>query len=232
MTLAPRSSWGRSGAPVLMSVQPLVNPGPHTQSLRCVFNLWEIVLNMWFCISFYLYDQFNFLRRITMVRFSPSTNTTRDILTVDKDFDECLSLHWWQGWILRYNIWILIFFSCFSEPIMEEEVNTRSLRSWSITHGNEMSFLDFADLFKIFRYIIYCWFVDLENYIILSIRSQKDVRNIFKIHSVCSKKIDQIMSNESTNIPPMDTGSKVKLGMDSQYHFSKIEIFCFPRLNH
>ena len=91
VTLAPRSSWGRSGAPVLMSVQPLVNPGPHTQSLRCVFNLWEIVLNMWFCLSFYLYDQFNFLRRITMVRFSPSTNTTRDILTVDKDFDECLS---------------------------------------------------------------------------------------------------------------------------------------------
>ena len=38
-----------------------------------------------------------------------------------------------------------------SEPIMEEELNTRSLRSGSITHGNEMSFLDFADLFKTFR---------------------------------------------------------------------------------
>ena len=40
----------------------------------------------------------------------------------------------------------------FSEPIMEEDMNVRSLRSGSITHGNEMSFLDFADLFKTFRF--------------------------------------------------------------------------------
>ena len=40
----------------------------------------------------------------------------------------------------------------FSEPIMEEELNGRSLRSGSITHGNEMSFLDFADLFRTFRF--------------------------------------------------------------------------------
>ena len=35
---------------------------------------------------------------------------------------------------------------------MEEELNGRSLRSGSITHGNEMSFLDFADLFRTFRF--------------------------------------------------------------------------------
>ena len=28
----------------------------------------------------------------------------------------------------------------------------RALRSGSITHGNEMGFQDFADLFKIFRF--------------------------------------------------------------------------------
>ena len=40
----------------------------------------------------------------------------------------------------------------FSEPIMEEETDVKSLRSGSITIGNELSFLDFADLLKTFRF--------------------------------------------------------------------------------
>ena len=44
------------------------------------------------------------------------------------------------------------FFSRFSETILEEDFGIRDLRARSVTHGNEMSFQDFADLFKIFRY--------------------------------------------------------------------------------
>ena len=49
----------------------------------------------------------------------------------------------------RDFIW---FFSRFSETILEEDFGIRDLRARSVTHGNEMSFQDFADLFKIFRY--------------------------------------------------------------------------------
>ena len=71
--------------------------------------------------------------------------------------------------------------------------------------------------------------MDQEKRIIPSIRSRKDVRNIFKMHSVCSKKIEQIIINDSTNIPPRDSGSKVKIGMDSQCYFGKIiEFPIFP----
>ena len=45
---------------------------------------------------------------------------------------------------------------------MEEDLNVRSLRSGSITHGNEMSFLDFADLFKTFRFVSASYFVVLK----------------------------------------------------------------------
>ena len=73
------------------------------------------------------------------------------------------------------------------------------------------------------------WSMDQEKRIIPSIRSRKDVRNIFKMHSVCSKKIEQIIINDSTNIPPRDSGSKVKIGMDSQCYFGKIiEFPIFP----
>ena len=51
--------------------------------------------------------------------------------------------------ILMRNIKLRL---CFSEPILEEDFGKGSLRaSGSITHGSEMSFQDFADLFKIFR---------------------------------------------------------------------------------
>ena len=39
----------------------------------------------------------------------------------------------------------------FSETILEEDFGLRGLRARSVTHGSEMSFQDFADLFKIFR---------------------------------------------------------------------------------
>ena len=42
----------------------------------------------------------------------------------------------------------------FSEPILEEDLSGKGLRTGSITHGKEMSFQDFEDLFKIFRFII------------------------------------------------------------------------------
>ena len=45
-----------------------------------------------------------------------------------------------------------MLFSRFSETILEEDFGIRDLRARSVTHGNEMSFQDFADLFKIFRY--------------------------------------------------------------------------------
>ena len=75
--------------------------------------------------------------------------------------------------------------------------------------------------------------MDQEKRIIPSIRSRKDVRNIFKMHSVCSKKIEQIISSDSTNIVPRDSGAKVKIGMDSRYHPLKImKLLFLPRLNH
>merc|ERR1719195_145933 len=82
-----------------------------------------------------------------------------------------------------------------SEPILEEEPSLRGLGSGSITHGNEMSFQDFADLFKIF-----------------SIRLRKDIRDIFKTHSVSLRKIGYIYANDSS-IPPSDknTDSRFKI---------------------
>merc|ERR1719397_728161 len=83
-----------------------------------------------------------------------------------------------------------------SEPILEEDSNMKSLRSGSITHGNEMSFEDFADLFKIF-----------------SIRLRKDIRDIFKTHSVSSKKIEHIYSDDSSISNSFKSNEpKVKLG--------------------
>ena len=65
-----------------------------------------------------------------------------------------------------------------AEPIMEEESSMKSLRSGSITHGKEMSFHDFADLFMTF-----------------SIRLRKDIFNIFKTHSVYSRKIERLQNS-------------------------------------
>lgn len=65
-----------------------------------------------------------------------------------------------------------------AEPIMEEESSMKSLRSGSITHGKEMSFQDFADLFMTF-----------------SIRLRKDIFNIFKTHSVYSRKIERLQNS-------------------------------------
>eukprot|EP00092_Neocalanus_flemingeri_P052031 GFUD01060685.1.p1 GENE.GFUD01060685.1~~GFUD01060685.1.p1 ORF type:complete len:103 (-),score=7.60 GFUD01060685.1:19-294(-) len=80
---------------------------------------------------------------------------------------------------------------------MEEESSVKCLRSGSITHGNEMSFQDFADLFKTF-----------------SIRLRKDVRNIFKTHSVCSKRMDHIYSSDtSISDSQKNHGPKVKIGI-------------------
>ena len=60
------------------------------------------------------------------------------------------------NWVVRHQILIFIVTlislnGYYSEPILEEEPSLRGLGSGSITHGNEMSFQDFADLFKIFR---------------------------------------------------------------------------------
>ena len=65
-----------------------------------------------------------------------------------------------------------------AEPILEEESSLKSLRSGSITHGKEMAFQDFADLFMTF-----------------SIRLRKDIFNIFKTHSVYSRKIERMQLN-------------------------------------
>jgi phosphatidylinositol phospholipase C epsilon len=65
-----------------------------------------------------------------------------------------------------------------SEPIPEEDSSIKSLRSGSITHGKEMGFQDFADLFMTF-----------------SIRLRKDIFNIFKTHSVYSRKIERLQNS-------------------------------------
>ena len=70
-----------------------------------------------------------------------------------------------------------------AEPIMEEESSMKSLRSGSITHGKEMSFQDFADLFMTF-----------------SIRLRKDIFNIFKTHSVYSRKIERLQNSETVDL--------------------------------
>lgn len=64
-----------------------------------------------------------------------------------------------------------------AEPILEEEPG-KTGRSCSITHGKEMTFQDFADLFMTF-----------------SIRLRKDIFNIFKTHSVYSRKIERLHSS-------------------------------------
>jgi len=100
-----------------------------------------------------------------------------------------------------------------SEPIMEEELNVKSLRSGSITHGNEMSFQDFADLFKTF-----------------SIRLRKDVRNIFKMHSVCSKNIDQVHPSDTPNLNSQrNNGSKIRIGSITQN--SALDLINFKERN-
>ena len=65
-----------------------------------------------------------------------------------------------------------------AEPILEEESGMKNLRSGSITHGKEMSFQDFADLFISF-----------------SVRLRKDIFNIFKTHAVYSRKIERLQSS-------------------------------------
>ena len=82
-----------------------------------------------------------------------------------------------------------------SEPIMEEESSMKSLRSGSITHGKEMSFQDFADLFMTF-----------------SIRLRKDIFNIFKTHSVYSRKIERLQnscgSSEESETADLEASTK------------------------
>ena len=78
---------------------------------------------------------------------------------------------------------------------MEEESSMKSLRSGSITHGKEMSFQDFADLFMTF-----------------SIRLRKDIFNIFKTHSVYSRKIERLQnscgSSEESETADLEASTK------------------------
>ena len=98
---------------------------------------------------------------------------------------------------------------CFSEPILEEDFGKGSLRaSGSITHGSEMSFQDFADLFKIFRLenipsLIPSplpSFAIIKGAYIYSIRLRKDIRDIFKTHAVSLKKIEHIYVASDSSI--------------------------------
>ena len=42
--------------------------------------------------------------------------------------------------------------------VIPEDPGLKQLRSGSITHGSELSFRDFKDLFKLFRFVIFSIF--------------------------------------------------------------------------
>lgn len=62
------------------------------------------------------------------------------------------------------------------------------LKTGSITHGSELSFMEFLDLFKSF-----------------SLRLRKDIRTLFANHSVCNKSA--ALSPEEQMMVPMRTTS-------------------------
>ena len=81
-------------------------------------------------------------------------------------------------WIINFSI-LLIFLLHFSLDL-DDGGKLKYPVSGSITHGSELTFLEFLDLFKSF-----------------SLRLRKDIRTLFANHSVCNAATATITTDEA-----------------------------------